>query len=118
MDRGHATGRHVRGVLRFPLGGSYACVRVSLRRVDVLDGPAETVATRELRQVIVPAGGGDVPFDLDLPDLAAHRPADLAWRAHADRGCTGAVDVGDLVTTSTEPLDVEAQSVILTLTPV
>ena len=88
----------VTGTLRLP-PGPYRVerVRVSVRDVTELDGPAETVAERELPGIEVPAAGADLPFELDA-DLDPRRT--YAVRAHASRGGAASVEVGDYVSTS------------------
>ena len=87
------------GILRLP-PGPYRVerVRVSVRDVTELDGRAETVAERELPGIDVPAAGAEVPFELDA-DLDPRRT--YAVRAHASRGGSAQVEIGDYVSTST-----------------
>lgn len=73
-------------------------IRVSVRDVTELGGPAETIAERELPGMEVPAAGAAVPFELDA-DLDPRRT--YAVRAHASRGGSAGVEVGDYVSTST-----------------
>lgn len=111
----------LRGLVRFPAGqtGPFARLRVSLRDVGTMDGPAETVAYVDVPDVLVPPEGGDVPFQLRLPAARADAPRTLAWRAHADRTADGEVKAGDLVTTTTMPCDLfGTQELVLTVVPV
>ena len=90
----------VTGILRLPPAeGPYRVdrVRVSVRDVTELDGPAETVAERELPGLDVDASGAEVPFELDA-DLDPRRT--YAVRAHASRGGSASVEIGDYVSTS------------------
>jgi hypothetical protein len=90
----------VTGILRLPPSDSpYRVdrVRVSVRDVTELDGPAETVSERELPGMEVPASGADLPFELDA-DLDPRRT--YAVRAHASRGGSASVETGDYVSTS------------------
>jgi len=91
----------VTGILRLAPGDAPYRVdrlRVSVRDVTELGGPAPTLAEVVLPGVDVPAGGRDVPFALDV-ELDPSRT--YAVRAHADSGASGTVDTGDLVTTTT-----------------
>lgn len=90
----------VTGILRLPPGdGPYRVdrVRVSVRDITELDGPAETVAARELPGMEIPATGADLPFELDA-DLDPRRTYSV--RAHASRGGSASVEIGDYVSTS------------------
>lgn len=87
----------VAGVLRMPPGGgTYDRVRVSVRDVTQFDGPAQTVAVQDLPRVVVPDTGLELPFTLDADLRPGHT---YVVRAHADRGGTGSVEPGDLVST-------------------
>ncbi len=88
----------VAGVLRLPPGGgTFDRVRVSVRDVTQFDGPARTVAVQDLPRVVVPDTGLELPFTLDAELEPGHS---YVVRAHADRGGTGAVEPGDLVSTT------------------
>jgi Type III secretion system lipoprotein chaperone (YscW) len=90
----------VTGILRLPPSdGPYrvARVRVSVRDVTELDGPAETIAERELPGTDVPESGAELPFELDV-ELDPRRT--YAVRAHASRGGSPSVESGDLVSTT------------------
>jgi hypothetical protein len=93
------------GTIRLPPGdGPYRVesIRVSVRDVTELGGPAETIAERELPGMEVPASGADVPFDLEV-DLDPRRT--YAVRAHASRGGSASVEAGDYVSTSTHVVE-------------
>jgi hypothetical protein len=90
----------VTGIVRLPASDApYRVdgVRVSVRDVTEHDGPALTVAEYELPGLEVPAAGADLPFELDAT-LDPRR--DYAVRAHATRGGSQEVEVGDFVSTS------------------
>lgn len=90
----------VTGIVRLPASDApYRVdgVRVSVRDVTELDGPALTVAERELPGLEVAATGTDLPFELDAT-LDPRRT--YAVRAHATRGGSQAVEAGDFVSTT------------------
>jgi hypothetical protein len=100
----------VSGILRLPASDSpyrVERVRVSVRDVTELDGPAPTVAERELPGIEVPATGTDVPFDLDA-ELDPRRT--YAVRAHASRGHSPEVETGDYVSTTAHLVGPDARS--------
>lgn len=90
----------ISGTVRFPSGEplEVEAVHVTVRDITDLDGPAPTVASLELPAARVPATGLDLPFTLDA-DVSDPRRM-YAVRAHADRSGSGAVEPGDLVTTT------------------
>lgn len=91
----------VNGILRLPpSAGPYRVdrVRVSVRDVTELDGPAATVAEQELPGTEVPESGAELPFEIDV-ELDPRRT--YAVRAHASRGDSPSVEPGDLVSTTT-----------------
>jgi putative lipoprotein len=107
----------VAGALRMPpSGGMYERVRVSVRDVTEFDGPARTVALQELSRVVVPDAGLELPFTLDAELEPGHR---YVIRAHADRNGTGAVETGDLVSTTAHEVGPAGRTgVVVTLQPV
>lgn len=90
----------INGTLRFPPGDAIdvAMVHITLRDITELDGPAAVVASVELPSLAVPANGLELPFALEA-DVGDPRRM-YSVRAHADRSGTGAVEPGDLVTTT------------------
>jgi hypothetical protein len=90
----------VTGILRLPpRDGPYRVdrVRVSVRDVTELDGPAATVAEQELPGTEVPESGAELPFEIDVV-LDPRRTYTV--RAHAPRGESASVEAGDLVSTT------------------
>lgn len=88
------------GILRLPPSdGPYRVdrVRVSVRDVTELDGPADTVAERELPGTEVPESGADLPFEIDV-EFDPRRT--YAVRGHASRSDSANVEAGDFVSTS------------------
>ena len=108
------------GTVRFPPSGApleVAVVRITVRDVTEMDGPAPTVAEVGLPQVAVPPSGLEPPFSIDAHVDDPRRT--YAVRAHADRSGSGEVETGDLVTTTTRMVDASAnRPVILDLSPV
>jgi uncharacterized lipoprotein YbaY len=104
----------ISATLRFPPLGQpldVARVRVTVRDITELDGPARTVAQLDLPAVHVPPDGVDVPFTVaaDLADPART----YALRAHADVTGSGSVTAGDLVTTTAHPVAANNQQPLL-----
>lgn len=109
----------ISGTLRFPPRGeplTVARVRIAVRDVSELDGPARTVAQLDLPGVHVPPAGLELPFTVhaELPDPART----YALRAHADTDGSGAVNPGDLVTTSVHLVGSSNRLAMLPLEPV
>jgi uncharacterized lipoprotein YbaY len=106
--------------LRFPAAGAavdLGKVRISVRDISEADAPARTIAEVAIPQVHVPADGLDLPFSVDA-DLADSGRTYVV-RAHADRDDTGAVTVGDLVTTAAHRVrPADARPLVIDLHPV
>ncbi|MBL8931786.1 MAG: hypothetical protein JNL54_16825 [Kineosporiaceae bacterium] len=119
-------GQVVRGFVQFPPGPArhLTRLRISLRRIDLADAPAVTLACVDLPDVVVPSAG-HVPFALPLPPEVAQVVArhsagvTLAVRAHADVDGSGQVQVGDLVSTTTTLIATDSPApVTITVQPV
>lgn len=109
----------VNGTVRFPPGDpmEVKAVHVTVRDVTELDAPAPAVASLDLPATVVPATGMDVPFTLEV-DVGDPRRT-YSIRAHADRSGSGAVEPGDLVTTTAHLLRAEGEGrPVLELHPV
>ena len=109
----------VTGIVRLPASDApYRVdgVRVSVRDVTELDGPAPTVAESELPGLEVPGTGADLPFELDA---ALDPRRTYAVRAHATRGGSQEVEVGDFVSTTAHLVAPDQQSrLVVPLDPV
>lgn len=107
----------IAGTVRFPPSSGPA--EIAVVRVTVHErGDGPVLAEVGLPLVSVPEEGLELPFNLDVDDMAATSPA-FGLRAHADRSGSGTVESGDLVADVTTRVDPAGEEpVVLELAPV
>jgi hypothetical protein len=101
-----------------PSARSYSIdrLRVAVRDVTEADGPAQTVAERELPGLEVSETGIELPFEI-VAELDPGRM--YAVRTHADRNGSGRVEPGDLVSTTAHIVGADQRNgLVITLEPV
>lgn len=109
----------INGTVRFPPGPpiDVKTVHITVRDITDFDGPARIVASVDLPSLEVPPGGLDLLFDLEADAGDSRRMYSV--RAHADLSGSGAVEPGDLVTTTAQVVDSQkGDQAVLELHPV
>jgi putative lipoprotein len=81
--------------------GRYGRLLVEVRDVSRLDAPSTVVAHTELDNVAIEPDG-QVPFELEVPEVEAVRS--LSLRVHASHDGSQRIKSGDLLTTSSYPI--------------